>query len=99
MFGSERQVHEGADRTIGAQQCVAQLEQGVAPRGQARVQLRPKRHHHRQRVSLNLMLDQSHDPGLRAALFALHRIGPPPLTHLVNWENTEQVRAPFDAGP
>lgn len=68
MLGSERQVHEGTDWTVGTQQGVAQLEQGVAPDGQTRVQLRAEPSHHRQGVSFNLLLDPSHDPGLRSAL-------------------------------
>lgn len=68
MLGSERQVREGADRTVSAQQRVAQLEQRVTPRGQAGVQLRAELSHHRQRVSFNLVPDQPHDPGLRTAL-------------------------------
>lgn len=42
VFGREREINQRPDRPVRAQQRVTQLEQGIAPRGQARVQLRPE---------------------------------------------------------
>ncbi len=61
VLGCEGQVHERADRAVGAQQGIAQLEEGVPPGEKRRVQLGTERCHRPERVSLNLVLDLFHD--------------------------------------
>jgi hypothetical protein len=61
VLGAKGQVHKRADRTVRAQQRVAQLEHGIAARKQAGVQLGPERPYRRERVSLNPVLDPFHD--------------------------------------
>ncbi|MFF7791450.1 hypothetical protein [Streptomyces sp. NPDC007991] len=61
VLGGEGQVHERADRTVRAQQRVAQLEQGIAARKQAGVHLGPECRHRYERVLLNPVLNPFHD--------------------------------------
>lgn len=61
VLEGEGQVHERADRTVLAQQRVAQLEQGITARKQAGVQLGPECRHRCERVPLNPVLNPFHD--------------------------------------
>jgi hypothetical protein len=64
MFGRQRQVDQGLDRPVGAQQRVGQRKQRVSPGGQAAVEVGPKPRQHPQGLDAGGIVQQTHPHGL-----------------------------------
>lgn len=93
------QVHEHADRAVRAQQRASQLEPDIAARKQAGVQLGPERHHRRERVPLNPVLNPFHDLATtRRADLSSHDQAPASRTHREQRKPSTNS-GPFDGGP
>lgn len=73
VFRQQRQFDRKVHRTRGTQHCVRQLEQFIAPRGQAGVQLVPKARRFRECFPHSGVRQQTHPHGLRCGHVHLGR--------------------------
>jgi hypothetical protein len=59
MLRSQRQIHQGLHRPIGAQQRVGQLKQRIRPGGQTAMEVSPEPGQHGERIDTGILIQQN----------------------------------------